>query len=74
MSDASSRASNRSLTVAALLHIDDAVGSSLGVSALIPSSTTMPGSLAALTTVLEMSAYLLVVAGLNSRAPVPVPD
>ena len=62
------------LTVAALLHIDEAVGSSLGISALIPSSTALPGSLAALTTMLEMTAYLLVVAGLNSRAPIAVAD
>lgn len=62
------------LTVAALLHIDDAVGSSAGLSALIPSTTTLPGSVAALTTALEVTACLLIVAGLNSRAPVPVPD
>jgi hypothetical protein len=60
------------LTLAGLLHVDESLHSAVGLSALIPATTTLPGGAAALTTLLEFTAYILVVASLKSRAPAAV--
>jgi hypothetical protein len=57
------------LTLAGLFHIDESLHSAVGVSALVPATTTLPGGVAAVTALLEFTAYLLVVASLKSRAP-----